>query len=425
MRFGARAAFLIAAAGILSSSQQAKASPEKAIYAFCSQAHCADGSNPNSPLVEDGNGNLYGTTFSGGNASGTIFELSPSAHHRWEYKVIYTMCKTTLGCGEGVPNGGGLIFDKDGNLYGASSQAIFKLAPRPRGEWKLTILLDTHIILDGRSVTGKLSYLGASTGALYDGASPLYGASADAGIHGSGIVFTLTPINRNWQFNVLYNFCSKENCADGAIPLGGVLVAQPNEIFGITNWGGTPDCGCGVVYKLSPKDPPRKLWRETTLYSFCSVDNCIDGKLPVGSLAMDETGDLIGTTFQGGEGNSGTIFKVMPDDRHSVETVLHSFCSQPICGEGGAPESGVVFNSSGTMFGTNSTGGAFGYGTVYSLSGSALAPIYSFCSTNSPPCPDGEWPSLPVTLGADSNIFGVSRLGGNANDGGVVFEVKP
>lgn len=110
-----------------------------AFYSFCSQAHCADGYNPNAPLLQASDGNFYGTTVFGGSAArnaGTVFQISRSG----KLTTLYSFCQEKA-CPEGGRPTGGLIQASDGNIYGvnsaggsgggAGSGTVFRLALAP------------------------------------------------------------------------------------------------------------------------------------------------------------------------------------------------------------------------------------------------------------------------------------------------------
>jgi uncharacterized repeat protein (TIGR03803 family) len=98
---------------------------------------------------------------------------------------------------------------------------------------------------------------------------------------------------------VLYNFCSAPNCTDGALPQANI-VRVGQDLYGTTYVGGA--YGDGTVFMVNSKKG-----KETVLHSFAGSD----GANPHGSLVRDKTGNLYGTTMQGGAYGAGTVFKVM------------------------------------------------------------------------------------------------------------------
>jgi uncharacterized repeat protein (TIGR03803 family) len=106
---------------------------------------------------------------------------------------------------------------------------------------------------------------------------------------------------------------------------------------------------------------------ETVLYRFTGGS---DGANPIAGLIADNTGALYGTTQGGGTGNAGTVFKLTPPAKGQTawtETVLYNFCSQPSCSDGLSPQTGLIADERGTLYGTTLSGGSSGAGTVFKL----------------------------------------------------------
>jgi uncharacterized repeat protein (TIGR03803 family) len=147
---------------------------------------------------------------------------------------------------------------------------------------------------------------------------------------------------------------------------------QRGNLYGATYYGGEPcgsggSFGCGVIYELSPPSAPGGAWTETVIYSFCG--DCEDGGYPAGKLTFDKPGNLYGTTCCGGSSGTGTVFELSPGSGGVwSETVLYSFCLGDECASGSDPEEGVTFDKSGNLYGTTWEGGSTGYGVAFKLS---------------------------------------------------------
>jgi uncharacterized repeat protein (TIGR03803 family) len=144
---------------------------------------------------------------------------------------------------------------------------------------------------------------------MMDGAGNLYGTTLYGGGSGSGVVFQLTPDQTGtaWTETVLYSFCSQSNCTDGGRPYAGLTMDATGNLYGTTENGGNGGrAGPGVVFQLTP-DQTGAAWTETVLYSFCSQTGCADGATPLAGLIMDGGGNLLGTTADGGLGG-GVVF---------------------------------------------------------------------------------------------------------------------
>ena len=276
---------------------------ESVLYNFCSRTYCGDGTEPEASLIFDQAGNLYGTTHGGGALDqGTVFKLTPNADGSWRESVLYSFCSRT-NCSDGRFPEASLIFDQAGNLYGTTFAGG-----------------DQELCLAG----------------------------------GCGVVFKLTPNSKGgWNERVLHRFCSRANCGDGGVPVGSLIFDQAGNLYGTTAEGGA--LNQGTVFKLTPNADGN--WRESVLYNFCSRTNCGDGAVPVGSLIFDLAGNLCGATFAGGDqelcfaGGCGVVFKLTPNSKGGWnERVLHTFTDRP----GASPHAGLIFDPAGNLYGTSS-----------------------------------------------------------------------
>jgi hypothetical protein len=218
-------------------------------------------------------------------------------------------------------------------------------------QWSEQVLYSFQGGTDGSTPTG---------GIVFDKAGNLYGATTDGGadncypIAYCGTVFQLTPPANNgdsWTETVLYVFKGAK-FGDGDLPAGGLVIDSQGNLYGTTAYGGTGNCllegspggGCGAVYELSPPAQKGGAWTETILYSFPTA---VQGYLPQGDLVFDGDGNLYGATdFGGGYGTScnpyyqycGAIFELSPPQQKGggwTETVLYGFkgTSQGCCGQ--------------------------------------------------------------------------------------------
>jgi len=150
---------------------------------------------------------------------------------------------------------------------------------------------------------------------------------------------------------VLHNFTN--NGRDGYTPYAPLSLDAKGNLYGTTYWGGTySDCGvsCGTVFKVTPTGT------ETVLHSFAGGG--ADGCFPYyAGVALDDNGNLYGTTNGCGANNSGMVYKLAPD---GTETILHDFGSY----DGNAPFTGVVLDKAGNIYGTTNGGGAHRCGVV-------------------------------------------------------------
>jgi uncharacterized repeat protein (TIGR03803 family) len=281
---------------------------EKILYNFCSLANEADGQYPDSPLIFDASGNLYGETLYGGatELAGAVFELSPKDDGGWAEKVLYGFS------GTGVAGGYGLTRDNAGNLYGVGSGGIsnggpcnfgcglvFELSPRSGGSWSYQDLYDFYSYADD----GYDSY----SQLIIDSAGNLYGTTFYGGLYTGGTAFELSPGSGGvWTEKILHSFAY--NDVDGFLPGAGLVADGAGNLFGTTQVGGAyGGYGDGTAFELSPEMDGS--WNESILHNF---GNGTDGVSPVGRLILDTHGNLYGATGSGGTAGGGTVFEIMP-----------------------------------------------------------------------------------------------------------------
>ena len=336
---------------------------EKLLHSFNGR----DGMEPMANLIFDAAGDLYGTTFAGGDLTcrdgggkgcGTVFELIPGANGKWAEKVLHR-----FGGKDGFTPTASLIFDTKGNLYGTTlgggtygGGTVFELTPNGSGQWTGSLLY---------SFSSGNGGFNPYAGVILDTQGNLYGTATSGGAYDLGTVFELTPgSNGQWTETLLYSFGSSRK--DGSVPYGGLIFDTAGNLYGTGFDGGTH--GYGAVFEMTPGTNGQ--WTETLLYSFGSIRN--DGWLPMGNLVFDASGNLYGSTYAGGVQRSacdtygcGTVFELSPGANGTwTEQILHRFGKGK---DGANPQSGPILDSSGNLYGTTPLGGAYGYGTAFKI----------------------------------------------------------
>jgi len=310
---------------------------ETVLYSFCAQTKCADGETPYGGVIEDGNGNIFGTTYLGGSgaADGTVYRLAPDGTE--------TVLHSFQGGSDGIIPDAALKADKKGNLFGTTASGgvhsigtVFEVTP----EGTETIL---HSFA-GAPRDGAQTY----SNLVADKQGNFYGTTYIGGTNNSGVVFKLAPDGTE---TVLYSFCALSGCADGASPYPGLILDKAGNLYGTTNRGGAYNSG--TVFKFSSDGS------ESVLHSFAGGT---DGDLPYGGLVADRKGDLYGMTWQGGSAGDGTVFKVAPD---GTEKVLHTFTGA--ANDGAYPYDGLIAGKNGDLYGTTYGGGTNYKGVVFRL----------------------------------------------------------
>jgi len=188
---------------------------------------------------------------------------------------------------------GPLTLDSQGNLYGVSSAGgaynegtVFKLSPGANGKWTQTVLA---------SFDGTDGYL-PNGGLVFDGQGNLYGtARGSTQQNEGGTLFEVSPGSNGWELSLLYAFCLQYHCPDGGGPWAGVVMDSYGNLYGTAEGG---EFGDGVVYELTPGSGG---WTETSALSFGGAD----GATPYDQLIFDTSGNLYGTTAQGGKYSGG------------------------------------------------------------------------------------------------------------------------
>jgi uncharacterized repeat protein (TIGR03803 family) len=190
---------------------------------------------------------------------------------------------------------------------------------------------------------------------------------------------------------------------NGQNPEGGVIMDGSGNLFGTTFNGGAN--GFGEVFELA-----HGATSVTVLASFAAT---ITGKNPIGSLIMDSNGDLFGTTKTSGSGSDGTVWELV-DGATSITTIA-AFTGT----NGKNPYGGLVRDSNGDLFGTTNVGGTSNLGSIYEIASgtSTITVLHSFTGTGT----DGSDAEANLVMDSNGDLFGTTNIGGSSSDG-VVFE---
>ena len=379
----------------------AQAASEKVLYSFSGGI---DGNGPTSAVVFDAAGSLYSTTQAGGSAGfGTVFKISPSSGGTWSENVLYSF----LGGADGNTPSASVIFDKSGNLYGttyfggtAQLGTVFKLSSNPDGTWTETTI-HTFSGLDGSNPTANL---------VFGAAGNLYGTTSTGGATDGGTAFELTPNgDGSWSEKVIFNF--PNNTAGGADPYAGLTVDSSGNLYGITLYGGNKTLG--NVFELSPSSTG---WTIKNLHAFAGNP---DGQYPEASVIFDTAGNLYSTTVAGGTAtcSCGTVFRLTPSGSGWIEKTLHSFNGTP----GNGPFAGLILDSANNLYGAAYETSTRIGGMIFeiNLATGAFSDLHNFGGAG-----DGTGPLGTLILDSTGNLYGTT-LSGGAFGAGTVYEVTP
>ena len=237
----------------------------------------------------------------------------------------------------------------------------------------------------------------------------LYGTAAGGANDNGGTVFTITPTG---LFHLLYSFCAQVNCPDGQNLDTGLARATDNNFYGAAFNGGAYNHGS--IFRITPAG------QVTVVYSFCPQTNCLDGAAPGAPITQGANGNLYGTTAGGGTAdfNGGTVFELT---KSGTLTTLYSFCSQTNCSDGQRPFAKLLLASDGNFYGTTSSGGTHGGGTIFRITPQGtLTTLYKLCSLSN--CADGFGSYSDLIQATDGKLYGVTNQGG-ANNYGTIFQI--
>jgi uncharacterized repeat protein (TIGR03803 family) len=318
-----------------------------------------DGKTPTAPLIADSKGVLYGTTVGGGvlQEYGTVFTLTPPAKNGqpWTESIIYS-----FQVGDDVANPiGGLTFGPNGVLYGTAtspaSGGVFMLSPPVNGgtTWTETTLYTFQPGSDGAHPLGSL---------ISDASGALYGVTYEGGTAGYGTVYKLTPPAQGqttWTETVLYSFLGYP---DGAYPNCTLAMDSAGNLYGTANQRGL--MGGGILFELSPPAGGNGPWQEIPLYNFQA-----DGFGPIGSTILQPDGSVLTATEYGGTNNNGAVAKLIPANGSAAwtEQIVYAFDYSYHHRDGIQPVS-IIVDGTGNIYGATAKGGKRGKGTIFEVS---------------------------------------------------------
>jgi len=391
--------------------------PAKTTFATLVNFDGTNGANPAlMSLVQGTDGNFYGTTVYGGaNDAGTLFKMTAGG----TLTTIYSFCSQE-NCTDGSNPNASLVQAANGNLYGTTVYG----GANDNCEYGCGTVFTV-------TPAGKLTTLHSfdSTDGAYPAAAlvratsgDFYGTTVDGGdshncsLTGPSGCGTVFKITAGGVLTTLYSFCSQENCTDGSNPYARLVQATNGDFYG-TTWDGGADCGdygCGTVFTVTPAG------KLTTLHSF----DATDGAEPVAGLVQATNGDFYGTTTSGGTG-PGTVFKITAGGEL---TTLHKFDVS----DGWNPYAGLVQATDGDFYGTTLNGGDGDSchgdcGTVFKITAEGkLTTLHSFCLQTG--CPDGYYPFGGLLQATNGTFYGTTCGGNdvycNAAGYGTVFSLS-
>lgn len=399
-------------------TQAAHAQTYNVIHNFTGGAR--DGSHPYSGLAMI-EGNLYGTTADGGASYGTVYQLVHQGSG-WVFSLIYSF----QGGNDGAYPIARVVPGPNGTFYGTTIEGgagygvVFNLSLLPIS---LKGPQDIPNFLGSWNETVLYRFTGGS-----DGYGP---TSGDLVFDQTGNIYGMTEfggtsahgnvyeLTSSGAVNVLYSFAGGQ---DGEFPYGGVVFDQSGNLDGTTRQGGGTGClshvGCGTVFQLVP---PGSGWTENLLHRFQGGS---DGGFPESGVIMDPAGNIYGaTSIYGNPGcnlgdGCGAVYELASSGASWMFNTLYDFATG-----GGGPVAPLTRDAAGNLYGTTLLDGANRFGNVFKLSPSGggwmYTDLYDFTGGS-----DGGEPMSTVVFDAQGNLYGTTYQGGT-NNLGVVFEITP
>jgi len=324
-----------------------------------------------SMMAQGKDGNIYGTTLSGGtHLEGNVFRITPAG--------VLTDLHNFNGTDGNGPQGG-ITLAIDGNFYGTTYQGgsghgtIYKITP-------------------AGAFTSLYSFTNNGDGA-YPRTPPVMAMDGNLyGATGNGTAYVLYRVTTAGVFTVMATLVNQSYS-----PL---LLGTDGNLYGTTLYGGTYNSG--TVFQFSPSAKTIK-----TLYSFKNEWGA------GGPLAQGTDGALYGTATWGGTGSSGAIFRITTGGTYKV---IYNFTTAGTT-DGRLPQNGVVQGSDGFLYGVASAGGATGQGTLFRVStaGTGFTLFHSFGTAT------GDTPATALLLHTNGTIYGQTEHGGSHAAYGTIF----
>ena len=251
---------------------------------------------------------------------------------------------------------------------------------------------------------------------IMDGSGNLYGTLPYGGgswsvsgylTSGSGSVFVVTAAAIA-AGDPAYSTLAEFNGTNGATPVAGLIMDGSGNLYGTTSEGGAN--GYGTVFEITAASIAAGSPAITMLASF----NGTNGQYPEGGLIMDGSGNLYGTTYKGANGY-GTMFEITAASIAAGSPAITTLAEFNGTNGAGGPMAGLIMDGSGNFYGTTSPGSG---GTVFELRAgtNTITVLASFNGTN------GQDPEGGLIMDGGGNLYGTTSKGG-ANGEGTVFKI--
>ena len=368
----------------------------------------SDGANPMNGLTIDAAGNLYGTASAGG------LRVSGCENYEGSY-----------GCGtvfEMKPYGSSWVLKPLYQFPGGANNSDPTLGVVFGPDGALYGVADTGLYRLTPPPTLCFDFLcswkedllytfqgqpdasAPSSRVIFDSTGNMYGVSYFGGTYGDGAIFQLTHGSSGWTESLIHSFNSEGGLGQG-LPEGSLVIDHSGNLYGTTDCSATLGCFWGAVWELQPSQSG---WNLTNLYQWPYNS----GYQPVGVIS-DSSGNLYGADFgDGGSDLPGAIYELSPSGGGWNYTMLYDF-------QLGDLANGLVMDSAGNLYGGDYE---YGYGYIFKLSNSGNG--WTFTALHTFNQSDGEFPQGPIVIDRNGNLYGTTIRGGSYGYG-VVWEITP
>jgi uncharacterized repeat protein (TIGR03803 family) len=386
----------------------------------------ADGANPHAGVTLDHAGNIYGTAYAGGAGYGTAFKMKHEGSN-WIFSPLYRFKGNPQNDGAGPD--ASLVIAPSGIIYGSTLSGGPYTFCQVFGGYTGC---GTVFSLQPPATSPPSVFADWTETTIYqftfdpDGAYPrnsialdstgdMYGTGSNGGTT-LGVVWELYPSGNSWDELPIYTFPSIED-SPGAVPESGVVFGPDGKLYGTTSEYGHnyEQACCGAVFQLTHSQSG---WTEATLYDFTDGN---DGSTPYAGVIADAAGNLYGSTTTDGTGGGGTVYEISPSGSSWNFRTIYSFTGTPGIQVG--PYDDLVMDSTGNLYGTTYLDGRYGWGNVFKLTPSGgswtYTSLHDFTGGT-----DGGAPRCRLVFDSTGNLYGTTTIGG-ANGSGVVFELTP
>ncbi len=380
------------------------------IVQFDGDGQSINGLFPAAGLTSDGAGLLWGTAERGGSGGfGTLYKFNPAG------SVVTTVTEFTGkgGLAPGDSPSGQLYFDGSGHFWGSTF-----LGGAPDLGTLFKVNAATGVLTNLADFTGDGGFnrgRNPRTSLISGGPGFLWGVSTrGGGPDDAGTIFKLGTAFG--EMTPMLDFTGNDGARKGAGPAGGLVRDAAGNCWGTTERGGTGDFG--TVFKYNPVSGTL-----TTVVEFTGQTGANKGAAPSAILLNDGAGTLWGTTSGGGVNTSGTIFKISLTTE-ALTTVVE-FTGNGSINKGDSPAAGLLRDPAGDLYGTTTAGGASGAGTVFKLnpSSGALTTIAQFTGAGSQ-ANTGSRPGYGTLVAhSDGHFYGTTTSGGPGG-GGTIYRLR-